>query len=327
MTKHNDPVESVWTDVGEALVVPPEWVVEGLIPVGVTFLVGPPKSYKSIVELAAVLTVCGVPNTALPPDLSECHETGRVLMLSGEAMAGVLRHTAIKGIGVDIPNDMRFLAMEDPWRFRLDQPQDVGELLGWAEELNATMLCIDPLRNFHSLDENDSGGMVMMLQPVQQWAIKNKRAVIIVHHSKKLGEDKDSGKTRNATANDMRGTSALFGLADAVITITAKNKTGLIHADAILKRGEAWERTIQLGIWGQTPVESIDSQTKMVFELLKSGLPAAGVCAAMKLSKQQLGAAVLQLQRLGALGPDGSPTPTGSALVSGAVRKYGTSGS
>ena len=308
--------------MGEAVIVPPEFVVSGLIPVGVTFLVGPPKSYKSIVELAAVLTVCGIPNSALPPDLSVCDEPGRVLMLSGEAQAGVLRHTALKGIGVDIPNDMRFLAMEDPWRFRLDQRDDVGELLGWAEELNATMLCIDPLRNFHSLDENDSGGMVMMLQPIQQWAIKNRRAVIIVHHSKKLGEDKESGKMRNATANDMRGTSALFGLADAVITITAKNKTGLIHTDAILKRGEAWERTIQLGIWGQTPIESIDSETKMVFELLRTGLSPQAVGKAMNLSANTVQTCCAKLTRLGALDSTGQPLESGSKLVQGAVRKY-----
>lgn len=319
--KMSDPVESVWQDVGEALIEPPEFVVDNLIPVGVTFVAGPPKSYKSAVELAAVLTACGVINSVLPPDLSSCPEPGRVLMLSSEATAGVLRHTAKHGFGVDIPNDMRLLAMSDPWRWRLDQLPDVRELLDWAEELDAAMICIDPLRNFHSLDENDSGGMIQMLQPLQQWAMKNKRAVLIVHHSKKLGEDKDGGK-KTARADDMRGTSALFGLADAVLTVTPKNSKGLINVDAILKRGEAWERTIQLGIWGATTTESVDAEAKMVFGLLKTGLPQTGIMSAMKLSKTQLAEAMNRLKRLGAITPDGSPTEKGAELVQNAVRKY-----
>ena len=318
----SDPVEAVWEDVGDAVIEPPEFVVDQLIPVGVTFVAGPPKSYKSAVELAAVMTACGIINSVMPADLSVCSGMpGRVLMLSSEATAGVIRHTAKEGFGVDIPNDMRLLAMSDPWRWRLDQAHDVRELLAWAEELDAAMICIDPLRNFHSIDENDSGGMIQMLQPLQQWAMKHKRAVVIVHHSKKLGEDKDGGK-KMARADDMRGTSALFGLADAVLTVTPKNKTGLINVDAILKRGEAWERTIQLGIWGQTANESIDSETKMVFELLKTGLPSTGIAQAMKLTGNRLTECLSKLKRLGAITPDGKPTESGSVLVQNAVRKY-----
>lgn len=317
----NEPVESVWTDVGEAEMVEPEWIVKGVLPVGVTFIAGPPKSYKSAIELGLLLTACGVDNPTLPPDLSELgREPGRVLMLSMEALPGVIRHTAKEGMGVAIPSDGRFLAMSDPWKFRLDNPRDTAELLQWAEHLAADVLAIDPLRNCHSLDENDSGGMVQMIQPIQQWATKHKKAAVFVHHSKKIGEDK-SGEKRMANANDMRGSSALFGLADAVLTVTAKGKA-LVHIDAILKRGEAWQRTIQLGLWGQTSTESIDSQTKMVFELLATGLKDAAIMAAMKLTKAEVTAAKTQLQRIGALLPDGSCSDAGPALVKGAVRKF-----
>lgn len=324
MPEH-EPVESVWADVGEAEIEEPEWLIKNVIPVGVTFFAGPPKSYKSALELALLLKICGLDNTVLPPDLMEAgRPPGRVLMLSMEAMPGVLRHTALEGMGVDIPNDMRFLAMSDPWKFRLDKPGDTAELLEWAEYLEADVIAIDPLRNCHSLDENDSGGMVQMIQPIQQWAIKKKKAAVFVHHSKKIGDDK-SGEKRMANANDMRGSSALFGLADAVLSVTAKGR-GLVHVDAILKRGEAWQRTIQLGMWGQTAVESIDSTTKMVFELLKTGLGESAVAQALKLSKTDLAGHLLQLKRLGALDSAGAPTPTGSTIVSNAVRKWASSG-
>ena len=320
----NDPVESVWTDVGEAEIEEPEWVVKDILPVGLTLIVGPPKSYKSAVELSLIMSGVGVPNNVLPPDLSECAHPGRALALSMEAQAGVLRHTAKEGFGIDIPGDGRFLACNDPWKFRLDQPRDTKELIEWAEQLDATILAIDPLRNCHGLDENDSAGMIMMLQPIQQWAIRRKRAAIIVHHTRKLNDDKDGGK-RMASATDIRGTSALLGMADAALSVTAKNHSGLIHVDGIFKRGEAWQRTIQLGVWGATGVESISSETKMVFGLVATGLGPAAIAAAMKLSKADLSKHVNELKRLGALTGDGKVTPNGASLVENAVRKYAPS--
>jgi hypothetical protein len=164
--------------------------------------------------------------------------------------------------------------------------------------------------------------MIRMLQPLQQWAVKNKRGVLIVHHSKKLGEQKD-GAQRMARADDMRGTSALFGLADAVLTVTPMNSKGLINVDAILKRGEAWQRTIQLGIWGQAGNDTISSETKMVFGLIATGLAPPAIALAMKLTKKQVEESMLQLKRLGAITPDGKPTASGASLVSSAVRKFG----
>lgn len=319
--KMSDPVEAIWQDVGEAQIVPPNFIVEGLVPDGMTLLSGPPKNYKSMVELGIILTAIGVPNAVLPGDLSICHEPGRAMILSGEAEAGVLRHTAEAGAGVKIPNDMRFLAMSDPWKFRLDNASDMRDLLDWADELDPLVLCIDPLRNFHNVDENDAGSMVQMLQPFQQWCVKRRKAGLIVHHTKKLGEDKDSGKTRNATANDMRGTSALFGMADCVLSCTAKGK-GLIHLSSISKRAEAWERTIQLGIWGQTSNETISSEVKMVFELARTGLTHPAIAAAMKLKPVQVDQAFTQLHRIGAVTPDRKPTSAGADLVKSAVRKF-----
>ncbi len=316
----NDPPESVWTDVGEAEYEEPEWVVENILPVGITFIAGPPKSYKSTVELALLLTACGVENTVMPPDLSQCREPGRVMMLSMEAQAGALRHTAKHGFNTDIPSDMRFLCMSDPWRFRLDQKQDVQELLGWMTELDAKVLAIDPLRNCHSLDENDSGGMVMMLQPVQQWAVKNRKSVVIVHHSKKLGEERDGGK-RMANANDMRGSSALFGLADAVLTITGKGK-GLVHIDAIMKRGEAWQRTIQLSIWGMSGVESVTEDVAAVFNLVTLELTQAEIAAKLQISKTKVSECVTTLKRIGALTGSGTVSSNGPTIVNAALRKF-----
>lgn len=318
----HEAIESVWTDVGEAQLEEPRWVVNNLIPVGITFIAGPPKSYKSTVELAALLTACGVENSVLPPDLSVCEDPGIVMGLSMEASAGVLRHTAKEGFGLDIPDDRRFMVMSDPWRFRLDQRQDVEDLLYWVNVIKPKILFIDPLRNCHSLDENDSGGMVMMLQPIQQYAVKNGMSVIIVHHSKKIGEDKDGAK-RTAGASDMRGTSALFGMADAVLSLTGRGKAQ-VHIDAIFKRGEGWTRTIKLGVWGESSLEAIDATTKAVFEYANQPVvtPTPVICRELGITKARLLECLLQLKRLGALTGEGTVTSNGPTLVASAVRRF-----
>lgn len=322
MTYRDDPLESVWEDVGDAEEAEPKWIIKNLLPAGVTFLNGPPKSYKSTTELAMMLSVIGVDHTVLPADLCEVPETGNVMGMSLEASAGVLKHTAKQGFGVEIPADGSFRVMSDPWMFRLDQPADADELLGWIDRVKPKVFLIDPLRNAHSLDENDSGGMVKMLQKFQQYAVKHDMSVLIVHHSKKISDEK--GSERMAKANDMRGSSALFGMADAVLTQTAKGK-GLIHIDAVFKRGEAWQRTIQLGIWGATAVESIDSLTKAVHEKLSAGATYATVADDLHISKTKVSQCVAVLKRIGALTAEGVPTEHGSSIVSSAVRKYAPS--
>lgn len=316
----NDPIESVFTDVGSAEPEEPKWVVRNILPTGITFLAGPPKSYKSTVEFALCLTACGVENEVLPSDLSQVDgEPGIVMGLSMEAMPGVLRHTALHGFGVNIPDDGRFLVISDPWKFRLDQRSNVHELIGWAERLRPRILFIDPLRNCHSLDEKDSGEMVHMIQPLQQWAITNDTALLIVHHSRKGSSEK--GEPRNMTADDMRGSSALFGMADAVLTLTGKG-VGVVHIDAIMKRGEPWQRTIQLGIWGKEQNEAIDSTTRQVFECLKEGMSWSKIAETLHVSKTKVSECVTTLKRMGALDATGAASPEASSSVVTAVRKF-----
>lgn len=318
-----DPIDSVWQDVGESVVEPPSWLVKGFVPKGLTFFNGPPKSYKSAGLMAAICTILGVPHSVLPPDLCESGEAAddddTVMGLSLEATAGVLRHTAKVGFGVDVPSG-RLLIVDDPFMFRLDSPSNMAELLTWLSRVKPKLFFVDPLRNAHSLDENDSSGMVGMMQPLQRWAMLNNAAVIVNHHSKKLEDEKGNGRT--ARASDMRGSSALFGLADGVITFTKKS-VGVVHLDAVFKRGEPWERTVQLGIWGAIPTEQIDSLTKTVFEKLAAGKTREEAAAEMHQSKMRITLSMKQLERIGAITAAGVPTAAGRVVVENAVRRFG----
>lgn len=323
MSYLNDPVESAWIQVGTAEEKEPRFVVNNLFAVGLNFINGEPKTYKSATLLSGCMSVLGLDAHVLPPDLRVAPEHGTVMGLTLEAEAGVLRHTSRVGFGTSIPDDAPFLVQDDPMMFRLDSPPDMQDLIGWLKRLKPKLFFVDPLRNAHSVEENDSGGMIGLLQPLQQYAVRNDMAVVCVHHSKKISDEK--GNTRNARASDMRGSSALFGLADAVITQTKKGP-GLIHMDAVFKRGEAWDRTIQLGIWGAQPTETVDSITKEIFGDIASGKTPVEICRDRHLSKAKVGNALEQLVRIGALDSGLNPTSASSTLVGNAVRRFASKG-
>ncbi|MFT3866810.1 MAG: AAA family ATPase [Solirubrobacterales bacterium] len=296
-----EPLDAVFQDVGDAEIVPPEWVIENMIPVGLTFYVGPPKSFKSAALFSLCLETVGVPTGVLPADLRVVRKKGLVLGLSAEASAGVLRHDAREGFGVEIPSDGRLRVCNDPWRFRLDSKTDQKELLAWCDEVKPSILFIDPLRNLHNVEENDAGAMVAVLQPFQHYAVKNKMAVVCIHHVTKLEE----GST--AKASNMRGTSALLGLADGALAFTRKGGTDstTVHIDALFKRAPAWERTIDLGIWGNRAQEKVDQTCKDTLRYLKEGVAQGEIAKKLGVGKSKVLAAVQQLRRLGVLNDAG----------------------
>lgn len=301
----------VWSDLGSAVKRPPQWVVEGILPAGITFLAGPPKSMKSTVEMALALSAAGVEHTALPEDLRHCAEPGHVLIWSAEANAGELRQMVEDGFGAQVPDDGRILIADEPFQWRLDDPGAVKKMLEWLEYFRPRLFCIDPLRDFHDFDERESGPMNRLLRPLQRWAKDHGSALLVVHHARKLGTDEQD---RNLTAGDLRGTSALFGLADGVIVLTPKGRAG-IHFNVVVKRGVPWERTIKLGAWQEAATEKVDAKTVEVHDmLLVSPDASADVLAAQaKMSKVEVLASMAALRRIGAM--KGQRLVEGSPLI------------
>lgn len=184
----NDWFDDIW----EADIEPPKFVINDLIPTGLTFMVAPPKSYKSTVEMAMTLAVAGEKVKALPDGLLGVPEEGIVIGLSAEASPGELRYMVEQGMGVTNGIHGRIRLLKDPWKFRLDDPGAKTTLLKLLKEKRPRLLWIDPLRDFHSLDEVDAGEMNRLLRPLQRWAKENDSAVLIVHHTRKRsGGDED----------------------------------------------------------------------------------------------------------------------------------------
>jgi hypothetical protein len=293
-------VHGVFTDLGTAERVPPKWVIKDLLPEGMVVLAGPPKTYKSTIELVMVLLASGKECKALPEQYAPVR-TGRVVMFSYEATAGELRYIAETDIGTKIPADESILIADDPFLFRLDDPDGIQKLLSWLDELKPLLVCLDPLRDFHSMDENDSGAIVRALRPLQRWAKANEACALLVHHTKK----RDEG---NNTHNDWRGTSALLGMVDGCLTITRKGDETILLS-AAFKRGETYQRTINLSVYkrvGQSAEEEVGELEKAVLKLLKAGAPdVKSIARQIRTAKGHVVECLRTLQRNGMVTKEG----------------------
>lgn len=257
-----DPLDyhGFFRDIATAAIVPPTWVIKDLLPVGLNFIGAPAKSHKSGIVMAMALIAAGYECKVLPRDLRVVPDKmgGPTMGLSAEAEAGELRDMIENGMGVKMRADASILVADNPWEYRLDDEDGLNKLLHWLDGRKPRIAFIDPLRDFHSLEEKDSGGMNRLLRPIRQWAVQNEAAVIIVHHTKKLDEE------RTLKADDLRGTTALFGIADGVIMITPLDAdNGVVRLSTRYKRGKGWERTINLAIYQNKDRPATDALTKI----------------------------------------------------------------
>ena len=297
--------DGIFVDVGGSAKVPPVYIIKNVLPSGIVFMAGPPKSMKSTALYLLTILVTGEKHRALPEEMMDVVLKGRVIGLSAEASAGEIRYALENGAGMRLEADGSYLVAEVPWEFRLDDPDALDKLLGWLEALRPRVFFIDPLRDFHSLEEKDDGGMNRLLRPIQKWAKSNDACAIIVHHTSK----KQKGDNTNYEASEMRGTTALFGIADGVIMLTPK-ANGVIHMKATIKRGEPWERSVKLGVWGADTNVSVSQTAQDLLQHLqeadeKEPLTFDEVAKLMKVSKSNITLAARELVAAGLIRKEG----------------------
>lgn len=243
------PVDGHFIDVAKADRSPPSFIIEGLIPEGLTIIVGPPKdSYKSTITDAMAALVAGFPCAALPNEW-KANKHGPVMIFPYEADAGEHRVTLEDGMGVKLESNESILISLDTDTYRLDDEDAVEQMMFWLDARRPTMVILDPLANAHSIEEKDAAKMIHILAPLRKWAKEQGTAFVIVHHTRKLTEE------RAYRADDARGTSAIFGLCDGILVITPGKKPYELLIDAKYKRHKQWTKTVQLGIWERKGIQ------------------------------------------------------------------------
>lgn len=264
-----EPIDGVFTDLGTATMEPPAWVLVNSIPVGLTFIGAPPKCGKSTFVMALAAKIAGLDNKTLPADITHLERGGSVMGFSAEASAGELRHMLEHEMLTPVPDDGSILIADDPFAWRLDDPDGQWRLAKWLDERKPRALIIDPLRDFHDFDEKESGEMNRLLRPIQKWAKQTESAAIVVHHTTKPKE----GQVEYDPMT-LRGSSALFGLADCVLMLSP-GPEGFLKLKATFKRAQPYERTFRMAAYaykGMPVVEGLQGIDTEVYKGVKNSL-------------------------------------------------------
>lgn len=202
---------------------PVQWLVRDIWKLeGVGIIGGEPKTYKSFLSAQiAVAVASGIP-------LFGRHEVqpGPVLMFNAEDDQPMTRDR-IAQMCRALEVDFGSLPIEfvDVPALALDDPAEIRKLVRTVERLKPALTVLDPLRDLHSLDENDAKLASALLKPLRVMQREQHTAVMLVHHMSKLTE------TQRRPGQRLRGSSVYHGWVDSALYLSHKDGAILIEPE------------------------------------------------------------------------------------------------
>lgn len=233
----------------------PKWAVEGLIPEGLTMLVGSPKLGKSWMCLGLALAVA-----------SGGRALGKIKVDRGDALYCALEDTPrrlqerlgrLLG-GEGAPAGLSFTTA-------LPRMPDAIDLVqGWIEDHpDARLVVIDVLRKIRPPTDARSSmyeGDYDVMSQLKWLADKHGIAVVVVHHTRKAADEGD-------VFNEISGSTGLTGAADAILIAKKARNT----AEAILhitgrdvredSHGLSWDQQTCSWLLLDEPVQVLQQST------------------------------------------------------------------
>ena len=198
-----------------------EFWVHGLVGPGLlTMWAGGPKTGKSF---AAMQIGYALASGQKLWDLETDPTPRRVLYFQGELSKGMVYSRAKSMFGLP--------AIRDPRRFAMTaKPDEPINLIRTPEALtdlaeSYDVIIVDPISVFHQNDEKSSHNVNEIVSVFDHLRSMGK-AVILVHHTRKLDTDRQ-GKEVTPSFNDIRGSGAWFATADALALHYKTDETGL----------------------------------------------------------------------------------------------------
>lgn len=179
---------------------PPEvpWVIDGLVVRGtLTILNGREGEGKSLLAMALAAGVAlGETQAGM-----DCHP-GKVLIVDTEN-GSYETHRRVHALG--LPATVEVYEPDDGQRF--DLRSDLGDLDRLLAAHRPDLLILDSFRTLWGGEENDSGEVAKVLDPLRNLVRKHKAGTILLHHSGK------------ATGGSYRGSSAIGASAELGFTL------------------------------------------------------------------------------------------------------------
>lgn len=291
----DDPIEQAFVDVTTCPIITPQFVVNELLPTGMVLFQGPPKeAYKSTLTVIIACLVARWQCQSLPV-WAYSTMWGPTMIWPMEAQPGEINWVIRNALQVE-PEDNTIWAALNPWEYKLDADDRCEHMLAWLRKYRPRLVILDPFRNMWGGDENDSGAISFALQPLQAWAKENDACIIVVHHTGKPSEGRDpSGMYAG------RGSTALPGLADGILTIQNGGQQGRIIINAVFKRGSSYKRTVDLGVpgygWRREGREVLTQHAARLIIAMRQGQTDVEAAAAHNITAFQMAEAIEQLTR------------------------------
>lgn len=192
---------------------PPEFIVEGLIPIGLTFISGAPKTRKSFLALQMAMAVAEG-QKFLGMDTKKCEVA--YFDLEGSKSRTASRCAAM---GVELPDTVH---MTHDCKGKIADSL-VHNIERIHKELPMIRLFIIDTysRARGAISANGSNAYdqdVQILEPVQKLAQREKIAIVFIHH------DKKGAAMVQDTFERLSGTMGISGSADCVINLILRGK-------------------------------------------------------------------------------------------------------
>jgi len=199
-----------------------QWTVGSLIEQGTFVLLGgEPKTSKTWAALDICLSVASGMNAFGD---SEFHTEPRpvfmFLLEDGEYNVMARLQALAKGKGI---SDKQIYHM--PMYLRCRKPlcidEEVNSIVNMIDdfmrehelmEIRKGLILIDPLRNAHHKEENDSGQMRQVMEACLYIRDRTGYSILVNHHFKKM-----TAAQQETPGNAMRGSSSIYGSVDGII--------------------------------------------------------------------------------------------------------------
>jgi RecA-family ATPase len=207
---------------------------------------GPPKSMKSMVSMSLALDLAsGRPLWGLGVN---SHNSGfgvsrphRVLIIEkelGYEDCQIRLRTMWNGLGPRAQElvDENVMVDSCDMTLRLDTTDGQLAMKRAIEMARPDVVVLDPLVEFHQLNEDHSQDMGKVLGALDLLRYRLGFATVINHHRTKL--PRDGAVTEDDTPESLRGSSRLFGKVDSVVMLRANpHRPGVVVASFTLRRG------------------------------------------------------------------------------------------
>lgn len=198
------------TQLYDAVFPPPVFAVDGLIPEGLTLLIARPKIGKSWMALQVGVAV-GTGGHAL----GQLVEKGKTLYLALEDSPLRMQSRMFKL--QKAPRDTA-MTIVHAWS-SLSEESALNELMEKIQTGGYTLVIIDTLQRAvgGASVVKDASKLSKILGTLQQFALQNHIALVVVHHSRKSASDIAAGG--GDVIDDAMGGTEIAGVTDAVIGI------------------------------------------------------------------------------------------------------------